>query len=196
VFKTTLPDQFKVDETQIQLSAASHTKDLTSVLTQLMDDSSVDPASISGKKFNFLVNDTFLTEDLAGLLKQLNLTNESVIEVYYLFALEKPKPKHTSPQDEWVSAIAPLASYLNEKAKSYAVALMNGDLKIYDQKHAEQVKVSQLHLDTSITDCLYFKSDLSQSNILVTASEVPNPALVFAEVSADRKHVNVIGRAK
>jgi hypothetical protein len=73
---------------------------------------------------------------------------------------------------------------------------MNGDLKIYDSKHAELVKVSQLHSDTSITDCLYFKSEAAQANILVTASEVPNPTLVFSEVSADRKHVNVIGRAK
>ena len=137
VFKTTLPDSFRVDETQIQLSAASHNKDLTAVLTQLMDDSNVDPALINGKKFNFMVNDTFLTDDLASLLAKLNLSNESVIEVFYLFALEKPKPKHTSPQDEWVSAICPLASYLNDKAKSYAVALMNGDLKIYDAKHAE-----------------------------------------------------------
>jgi len=97
VFKTTLPDNFKVEETQIQLSANSRTKDLTAVLTQLMDDCNVDPQSISGKKFNFLINDTFLTEDLAGLLTKLKMSNESVIEVFYLFALEKPKPKHTSP---------------------------------------------------------------------------------------------------
>jgi hypothetical protein len=64
------------------------------------------------------VNDTFLTEDLGTLLTELHLSNESTIEVYYLLALEKPKPKHSSPQDEWVSVITPLQGYLQNESAS------------------------------------------------------------------------------
>lgn len=170
VFSTTLPDTFKVDNTQVQLPASSKAKDLTAVLTQLMEDSAVDMASVKGKKFNFMVNDQFLTEDLGALLERLKLSNEQVIEVFYLFALEKPKPKHTSPQDEWVAAISPLADYLHAQG-SYAVALMNGDFKLYNSQHSELLKVSQLHQDTAITDCLYFQSEALKSAVVVTASE-------------------------
>lgn len=139
--KTNLPEEFRVEETQIQLSSASTTKDLTSVLLQLFDDSQ----AVKGRKFNFMVNNQFLTSTLAELVSRLAISNESVIDVYYLFALEKPKPKHTSPQDEWVSCISSLRHFVNEKAKSYVVGLMNGDLKVYDSKHAEVLKIEKLH---------------------------------------------------
>ena len=193
VFKTTLAEEYKVDETQIQLSANSTVKDLTSVLKQLMEHSCADT---KGRKFNFMINNSFLTSNLAALLQAQGISNESTVEVYYLFALEKPKPKHTSPQDEWVSAVKSLHHFVNEKAKSYAVGLMNGDLKIYDSKHAELLKVTGLHDETSISDLLYFKSDLIDAGLVVTASEMPNPALTFGQLTQDRKHLNIVGRAR
>ena len=39
-----------------------------------------------------MVNDTFLTINVHELMLQLELSNESVIDINYLFALEKPKP--------------------------------------------------------------------------------------------------------
>ena len=122
-----------------------------------------------------MIQNTFLTSTLGDLLTQLSQSNETIVEVFYLFALEKPKPKHSSPQDEWVSVICPLNHFVNEKAKSYVVGLMNGDLKLYDSKHAELLKVSSVN--DSISCALYFKSDVLNSNILVTASESPNAGL-------------------
>jgi hypothetical protein len=52
---------------------------------------------MKGRKFNFMVQNTFITSSLADTLTKLGLSNEQVIEVVYLFALEKPKPKHTTP---------------------------------------------------------------------------------------------------
>jgi len=73
---------------------------LTNVLKQLFtSDVAVN------KKFNFMVDNVFLTSTLTELLERLNKSNESTIEVFYLIALDKPKPKHTSPQDEWTSVI-------------------------------------------------------------------------------------------
>ena len=37
-----------------------------------------------------MVNDTFLNLSLQDLLEHLKLSTETTIEVYYLFALEKP----------------------------------------------------------------------------------------------------------
>jgi hypothetical protein len=44
-----------------------------------------------------MIDNTFLISSLSELLSRLSKSNESTIEVFYLFALEKPKPKHTTP---------------------------------------------------------------------------------------------------
>jgi hypothetical protein len=72
---------------------------------------------------------------------------------------------------------------------------MNGDLKVFDNKHALLMSTN-LHSETAITNCLLFKSDLLNTNVVVTASEVPNPALTFSYLSSDRKSLNVVARAK
>ena len=130
---------------------------------------------MKGRKFNFMIQNTFLSSSLGDLMATLEKSNESVVEVFYLFALEKPKPKHSSPQDEWVSVISPLTHFVNEKSKSYVVTLMNGDIKLYDNKHAELLKVTTVH--DSISCALYFKSDSLNCNVLVTGSESPNACL-------------------
>ena len=128
-----------------------------------------------------MVDNTFLNSTLFELLDRLQKSNEQVIEVFYLFALEKPKPKHTSPQDEWIATIQPLQHFVNEKAKSYVVGLMNGDIKICSKEHAELLKVSQMH--DSVSAALFFKSDSMNANVVVSASETPNPTMIFSRVS-------------
>ena len=81
--------------------------------------------------------------------------------------------------------MCPLTHFNNEKAKSYVAGFMNGDIKLFDHKHAELLKVTSLH--NSVSSALYFKSDLLNSNMLVSGSESPNAALVFSQISADRK---------
>jgi len=52
---------------------------------------------------------------------------------------------------------------------------MNGDIKLYDSKHSEVLKVSSVN--ESISCGLYFKSDSLNCNVLVTGSESPNAGL-------------------
>lgn len=72
---------------------------------------------------------------------------------------------------------------------------MNGDLKVFDSKHTQLLSIN-MHTETSITDCLFFKSDVLNTNVVVSASEVPNPALTFSYLSNDRKSLSVVARAK
>ena len=85
----------------ITLPASSTGKDLTKIVKQLLlEDREADEAftkEISSKKFYFVVNDTFLTLNIHELMLQLDLSNENVLEISYMFALEKPKPKQTIP---------------------------------------------------------------------------------------------------
>ena len=120
------------------MNTSSTTKELTSIVKQLLLEENNDKTlekELASKKLNFMVNNTFLVLTLQELLEQLSLSNESVVDVYYLFALEKPKPKKSIPTDEWISVINSLSHIENKKAKSYAVGFFNGDVKIYDSKH-------------------------------------------------------------
>ena len=63
------------------------------------------------------------------------MSNEMTLDIYYQFALEKPKPKQSIPQDEWISVITNLNHIVNEKAKSYAVGFFNGDVKLFNASH-------------------------------------------------------------
>ena len=66
-----------------------------------------------------MVSNTFLTGTFQELIDKLGgqISSEQSIEVFYTFALEKPKPTHSLPQDEWISSIHSLSHILNEKAK-------------------------------------------------------------------------------
>lgn len=90
--------------------------------------------------------------------------------------------------------ICPLNHFVNEKAKSYVVGLMNGDFKLYDNKHAELLKVSSIH--DNVSCALYFKSDALNCNVLVTGSESPNAGLQFGQIGTDRNNYTVVGNAK
>ena len=81
-----------------------------------------------------MVNDRFITTTLQELMDKLSLSSETVIEIWYSFALDKPKQKVSIPQDEWISVIRALSHHRNEKARSYVTGFSNGDLKILDGK--------------------------------------------------------------
>lgn len=178
-FITGMPERYAVPLVEISLSTDSTAKDLTKIVKQLLiEENEGDDQfkkEIASKKFNFMINETFLTLNIKELLLHLSLSNETVIDISYLFSLEKPKPTQSTPCDEWISSIASLSHILNEKAKSYAVGFFNGDVKVYGSGHAELLSVVQLHRDSQITDMLYFKSDVLRQNVMVTCSELPDP---------------------
>jgi hypothetical protein len=39
-----------------------------------------------------MVQDVFLTTSLSELIEKIGITSESVLEIWYFFALQKPKP--------------------------------------------------------------------------------------------------------
>ena len=85
-----------------------------------------------------MVNDVFLTSTLQDLMTKVSLTSESVLEVWYSFALDKPKPTMSIPQEEWISVIRSLHHQKNVKARTYIATFFNGDIKIFDGKDASK----------------------------------------------------------
>ena len=160
-FKTTMPDKYQVPETEISLSTGSTAKQLTELVRQLIEEETSDQdvlKEVKSRKLNFMVNDTFLNLTLQDLLDHLNLSTEQTVEVYYFFALDKPKPQKSTPCEDWISKIVPLtgSSDLGSR-QAYAVGFFEGDCKLYDgDSHAELMTLEQLHQGSQITDLLYF----------------------------------------
>ena len=101
-FRTTLPDQYHVDEAlEIQLATASTAKELSEVVKQIMEDGdSMDEAllkEVKTRKLQFMVNDVFVTTNLQDLMDKLSLESEQVLTIWYSFALDKPKQKLSIP---------------------------------------------------------------------------------------------------
>jgi len=79
---------------------------------------------LKARKFSFVVQDVFLSVTLQNLMQELQLSNESVLRISYFFALDKPKPEKSIPQDEWISHIQSHGGF-------YAVGFFNGDVKFF-----------------------------------------------------------------
>ena len=137
-FVTGMPEKYQVEPTELSLSTDSGEVELTDVLKQLMigenEDDEEFVKEIKARRFHFMINDTFLTINLKELLIELGMSNESTIDIQYLFALNKPKPTQSHQCDEWISTISPLYHIVNEKAKSYCVGMFNGDVKVYNSQ--------------------------------------------------------------
>jgi hypothetical protein len=62
-------------------------------------------------------------------METLSLTNEKILEINYIFALDRPKQKSSQPQDEWISVIKSLG---DNTSGTYVAGFFNGDVKLYD----------------------------------------------------------------
>lgn len=142
-FRTSLPERYQVpEEVEIQLQTSSTSKELSAIVKQMIeDDGLLDEAEskeIKTRKLQFMVNDTFITTTLQETIERLSLSSETIIQIWYAFALDKPKPKLSMPQDDWISVIKALS--FSEETDLYACGFYNGDIKILngkDKQHSE-----------------------------------------------------------
>ena len=62
VFKTNLPEEYQVLDVTININTSAGNKELTQIVKQLMnDEGKVNADAIKQRKFNFMLNNTFLT---------------------------------------------------------------------------------------------------------------------------------------
>lgn len=162
-----------------------------------MEDGALDDSNeklLKSRKLQFMVQDTFLVTTLQDLMDKLSLTSEQTLEIWYSFALEKPRHAASFPQDEWISTIASLDYFKNVAASDYVCGLFNGDLKVLDKDNAELLEVKSLH-DDRIRDALYLKQD-DDKRYVVTISEQPDAALKVSVVHIDGKTATLKPLAK
>lgn len=143
---------------------------------------------VQSRKLQFMVNDVFLTTTLQDLMDKLSLQSEQILTIWYTFALDKPKPQVSIPQDEWISCISSLLNLQNTGASSFVVGFFNGDLKIYDSSLKESMVVTNLH-DDKIEDAVYVTSEHSNNHFIVSCSLDPFPALKVSEVTKNEVKV-------
>ena len=89
-------------------------------------------------------------------MDKVGANSEKVLEIWYTFALEKPKPKLSIPQDEWISCIRALWDNTS-KENSYVAGFFNGDVKLFDKNHKELLVATKMHQE-QINDMIFVKS--------------------------------------
>lgn len=100
-FKTNIQNtDYHVPEEVITLTSDMGRKQLTKIIHGLLE------GEISKKvKFEFLVNGEMLRDDLGGMMKKHNISNDETIEITYTFAMHKPKEDKKIEEDEWINVI-------------------------------------------------------------------------------------------
>ena len=149
---------------------------------------------LKSRKLQFMTKDVFLTTTLQDLMDKVQMTSESVIEIWYSFALDRPKQKASMPQEEWISVISALKHHKNVKEKSYIVGFANGDLKLMSKEHKELLHVKNLH-EEEIRDAIFVKSDCNDGKkFAITCSEQPCPMLKISEVDTQENTLDVVAK--
>ena len=65
IFKTTLPEEYHVSDITININTGAGNKELTQIVKQLLNDEGrISSDELKSKKFNFMVQNTFLTGNL------------------------------------------------------------------------------------------------------------------------------------
>ena len=85
---------------------------------------------------------------------------------------------------------------MNQKeADLYAVGFFNGDVKIYDEKHAEKIALTGLTAgESEVSDLLWFTSLKLETNLMIVCSSCEfDPSITV--LKQEGKSCNVIGKA-
>jgi len=88
-----------------------------------------------------LINDKILSTSIQGFIEKYHIHVEKSLEIYYSFAIDKPKETASIPQEEWISTLRPLTHILNEKPKTYLATFFNGDIKLFSKTNKEILSV-------------------------------------------------------
>lgn len=154
----------------------------------MLAESGVAKKELKAKKFSFVIKEVFLSGTLQNLIEELQLSSESVLQINYFFALDKPKPEKSIPQDEWIS-------HIQSNGNHFAAAFFNGDVKFFEGA-TEKLVAKALH-QSQITGQLFFKSSVLNQDVLVTCSELPDAAITVSavKVAESKPSLSVIARA-
>ncbi|PRW33193.1 ribosome biogenesis WDR12-like protein [Chlorella sorokiniana] len=108
-FVTKLPAELRVPSAPIAVPANLTRYGLSQIINHLL---ALDPA----RPFDFLIDGELLRLSLAKHLLDRHISTEAVLEIEYVPAVLPPTPKEEHPHEDWVSAIAGLASSSGSKS--------------------------------------------------------------------------------
>lgn len=127
VFKTELPEEYKVEELPITLETKSKSEVLSEVVTQLLENDS----KSSNNQFCFRINGKLLRSNLKSHIKKYNLSPETTIEIFYSFAPVLPSLAESNSEEDWISSIVADKS-LATLYTGFFVSTFGGSLSIYN----------------------------------------------------------------
>jgi len=132
VFKTNLADKYKIPEDRYTINSNMTDRELNQFINKLIQAEN-DLEEETSYNFEFLFKNDFIRGTLRShLIKHQVSAEEETIEIFYCFALEKPKLTKTIQEEDWVWDISKFDGLLNEKGY-YGVAHFDGSVAIFNE---------------------------------------------------------------
>ena len=114
VFKTDLPEEYRVPANKLDIQANFTQNELNQTLTQLL-------AALkkpSNKTFDFVIKGELLRGTIRSHLLKVGLATEKNVEVFYVDAFGSPKVGKTAKGQNWVNKLFYAESNIKRRLKS------------------------------------------------------------------------------
>ena len=135
LFKSNLPERYKIDEDQpVNIQTSLNEKNLSEVIISMLREQNSDEEYPDDLRFEFMINSNFIRGNLKSHIVQHNISTEETLTIYYYFALKKPFLKQKNNEDDWISTISALYGIVEEE-RNYLVSLFNGSVSLYNSKN-------------------------------------------------------------
>jgi len=148
VFKTNLADKYKIPDDRYTVNSNMTDRELNQFINKLLqaeNDLEEEPTY----NFEFLFKGDFIRGTLKShLIKHQVSAEEETIEIFYCFALEKPKLTKTIQEEDWVWDISKFDGLLNEKGY-YGVAHFDGSVAIFNE-NSQRISKYQITEDGAV----------------------------------------------
>jgi len=203
VFKTNLPEQYRIDSTNLTIPITYTKENLNKLLKKLFEK---ERKSHENKNFEFYINNQILDTELITFLtnNEKDITSEQVLEIYYFFELSEPELINTVKEDEWIRKIVCLTSedsLINNNPTKYCVGLFNSEVSFYDPTFKKMMTVNNQTTDITenvmemLNDILFVKSNSKTFLAIASRSEEENVGIYDINTkSGASKKISFVGK--
>lgn len=184
IFKTSLGDEYVVEEVPITLDVASTPAELSEVILELLKANGSEIED--GISFSFRINGKLLRGGLKSFMIANSITGESTIEIIYNLAPALPSLSSRNKEDDWISSILCEEAPHGNGYSFFYVNTFGGALSIYNEENKRKM------LKPITTQTIMSSELIEWSNALYLAQGCENGELIISKVDHSSGNIKVI----
>lgn len=192
IFKTAMPEEYRLSENPISIPTNFTETSLSDLINQMLTEKN-ELSSPSSEKFEILINNELLRGTLKSHIMKNNISSEKNLVIHYCLALNKPKLANKTQIDDWISSI----SLLNQTAGALLVGSFNGEINLFEAKGGEilgkgEIKGKSLKTMLSVNNFLNLEQEYSNVVYSGHSDEILRVTLIDTKTKRKNKKLDFV----